>query len=252
MLERALGGDARAKVPAIAPERRTIVVLNAKGGCGKTTLATNLATFYANAGVSTALVDHDPQGSSTHWLEARGANLPRLAGVAAWRHQGPVTRTFLMRDAKEARRVVHDTPAAVGSAELARLLPEADRIVVPVLPSSIDIRAGARFLGAVLLDPSFRRRRPPITVVANRVRQNTLVFKKLERFLATLEIPFVATFRDTQLYVHAAERGEGLFDSRRREGERERESLLRLATWIEQAPAPRATVPARPGVRRSA
>jgi chromosome partitioning protein len=240
VLDLALGSDARARVPELAEGRRRVLVVNAKGGRGKTTIATNLAVFYANMGASTALVDHDPQGSATHWLDTRGAHLPKIVGIAAWKPpEAGVTRTFQMRAALAARRVVLDTPAAVTTADLTRLLPETDRILIPVLPSSIDIRAGTRFIGNLLLDRTFRHNPLPVTVIANRVRQNTLIFRKLERFLRSLDIPFVAIFRDTQLYVHAAEAGEGVFDSRRRDGERERAAFLRLAHWIETPAAVR-------------
>lgn len=54
---------------------RTIMLMNAKGGCGKTTLATNLATWYADEGMKVALADFDPQMSTLDWLEARKAYL---------------------------------------------------------------------------------------------------------------------------------------------------------------------------------
>ena len=53
---------------ASAPNLRKIVVLNPKGGSGKSTIATNLAAYYAWSGRSVALMDHDPQGSSMRWL----------------------------------------------------------------------------------------------------------------------------------------------------------------------------------------
>ena len=48
-----------------------IVILNPKGGCGKSTLATNLAACYASRGTTPAIMDYDPQGSSMAWLERR-------------------------------------------------------------------------------------------------------------------------------------------------------------------------------------
>ncbi|MCG7961877.1 MAG: ParA family protein, partial [Candidatus Thiodiazotropha taylori] len=48
---------------------KRLLILNSKGGCGKTTIATNLAGYYASAGTPTALFDYDPQGSSHRWLE---------------------------------------------------------------------------------------------------------------------------------------------------------------------------------------
>ncbi len=233
-------GDAGARasprsLPDLAPEQRRILVVNAKGGCGKTTLATNLAALYASMAVDTALVDHDPQGSSSQWLKARDESRPAIQGIAPWKEAsaGHTTRTFQMRLAFSARRVVIDTPAALSASDFGRWLGEADRILIPVLPSSIDIKAGARFIGDLLLDRQYRQRPIPLAVVANRVRRNTVVFQKLERFLRSLRIPFVATFRDLQGYVRAAEVGDGLFELPRGRDQQEWEAFTRLLTWVE-------------------
>jgi chromosome partitioning protein len=53
---------------------RTILVINSKGGAGKTTLTTNLASYYASQHLRTAILDCDPQGSSTQWLKQRPSN----------------------------------------------------------------------------------------------------------------------------------------------------------------------------------
>ncbi len=226
------------KLPELAPEQRRVLVVNAKGGCGKTTLTTNLAALYASLAVETALVDHDPQGSSSQWLKARDPSRPPIQGIAPWKESnaGHTTRTFQMRLAFSARRVVIDTPAALSASDFGRWLGEADRILIPVLPSSIDIKAGARFIGDLLLDRHYRQRSIPLAVVANRVRRNTLVFQKLERFLISLRIPFVATFRDLQGYVRAAEMGDGLFELPRGKDRHEWDAFARLLEWIE-APA---------------
>jgi chromosome partitioning protein len=228
--------------PALAEGRLSILVINAKGGSGKTTLATNLAAAYALHGVSTALVDHDPQASATQWLAARDEQRPEILGVEAHRSGAGVTRAFLMRDAHRARRIVIDTPAALATGQLGQWVAEADRVVVPVLPSGIDIKAASRFIGALLLDPTMRARRVPLAVIANRVRRNTLVFEKLRRFLESLRIPFVTTLRDTQNFVRTTEVGDSIFDTSMPQVTTDREALLALMRWLEapsQGPAPR-------------
>lgn len=227
-------------LPALADRTLRILVMNAKGGSGKTTLASNLAVCYAHLGVETALVDHDPQGSATFWLKARQATRPSIVGVEGFRANEPgVTRSFLLGPALRARRVILDTPAALSPAQIGQWLGEADRIVIPVLPSSIDIKAATRFIGTVLIDARFRHRRVPLAVVANRARRNTLAFDKLRRFLNSLGIPFVTTLRDTQNYVRCTETGEGIFDDHTQRVADDREALLELLTWLEKTPAHR-------------
>ena len=60
---------------------RKILIMNAKGGSGKTTVATNLAGYFAMKGASVALADFDPQGSSIDWLRQRRGNLPKIIGL---------------------------------------------------------------------------------------------------------------------------------------------------------------------------
>lgn len=183
---------------------RSIMLLNAKGGCGKSTLATNLAGYYADQGLSVTLADFDPQGSSMAWLAARPAEYPSIHGIAAW--QEP------LRVPKETERLVMDAPARVHGKELSEMVRRAQTLIIPVLPSPIDIRAVADFIKELLLVGKVSRKQTKLAVVANRVRENTLIFHTLERFLESLEIPFVTTLRDSQNYIRAAERGLGLFE----------------------------------------
>src|SRR5665213_3589458 len=63
---------------------RHVMVLNAKGGCGKSTLATNIAVFFARDGHQVCIADYDPQRSSLDWLAQRPADLPAISGAAAY------------------------------------------------------------------------------------------------------------------------------------------------------------------------
>lgn len=184
---------------------RHIMVLNAKGGCGKTTIATNLASYYAwELEQNVVLADFDPQGSSMAWLKARDESWPEIQGIAAW--QDPV------RVSKNTDVVIMDAPARVSGSELTSLVRRVETIIVPVLPSPIDIRAAADFMKELLTTGKVSRKETKVAVVANRVRENTLIYHTLESFLKSLKIPFVTTLRDTQNYIRAEERGVGIFE----------------------------------------
>ncbi|MGD8547773.1 MAG: ParA family protein [Thiohalophilus sp.] len=184
---------------------RNILVLNAKGGCGKSTIATNLASYYAyEQEQQVALVDFDPQGSSMAWLKVRPDNYPEIHGIAAW--QEPV------RIPKNTEMVIMDAPARVQGKELTQLVRRVETIIVPVLPSPIDIRAAADFMKELLTTGKVSRKETKVAVVANRVRENTLIYQSLQAFLKSLRIPFVTTLRDTQNYIRAEERGVGIFE----------------------------------------
>ena len=204
---------------------RSIVLLNAKGGCGKTTLATNLAGYYAAQGKSVLLADFDPQGSSMDWLAARPADRPRIEGVKAWRE--PVRATHL------PDYLLIDAPARVAGRELSHLVRHAEAVVVPVLPSPIDIRAAAHFVRELLLTSHALRHEGRLAVVANRVREHTLIYQDLERFLKSLDIPFVATLRETQNYIRAVQQGLGIFELPPAQTAQDVEQWRPLLAWLE-------------------
>lgn len=211
-----------------------IMIANAKGGCGKTTMATNLASFMSKAGHKTVLVDYDPQGSSMDWLQARDLHLPSITGLPAFQNlnaQG-ATRTWNLRVPVDTSRVILDTPAGLAGNVLSDLIQQSDMVIIPVIPSAIDIRAATGFIRDVLLSRAFRINPKPIAVIANRVKKNTLIYAKLEKFLKSLNIPFVAAFRDAQSYVRASEHGLGLVDIEQNDAKDSKEWQA-LLKWLE-------------------
>ena len=187
-----------------------IVVLNPKGGSGKTTIAINLASHFALHGERPVLMDFDPQGSSAHWVDQRLKTQARIHLIKAFERDPRVTRTFQLRIPEGTGRVIVDTPAAVEAQEMPELTRTADKILVPVLPSDIDIHACSRCVQNLLLVAKVHRNDNRLGIIANRVRVNTLIYGALSRFLGTLGIPIVATLRDSQNYIRAAELGLGL------------------------------------------
>jgi chromosome partitioning protein len=212
-----------------------IIVLNPKGGSGKTTLAINLASWYAVHDHKVVLMDHDVQGSSTRWFRKRGPTLHRIEGIAAHERDSRMTRAFRLRIPPGTTRVIVDTPAAIPTQELIDYTRDADKIIVPVLPSDIDVHACTRVISDLLLVAKVKRSENRIGVVANRVRRNTLVYQSLQRFLATLNVPVVATLRDSQHYVRSAELGIGIHEMRPYLVADDLAQWQPLMDWIESA-----------------
>jgi len=211
-----------------------ILVLNAKGGCGKTTVATNLACQYASENQNTVIIDYDPQASSTQWLEARPANLPTIHSVAAYQKTGTVTRTWQLRLPQGTTRVIVDTPARLDVITAAKLIKDSDTILIPVLASPIDTRAATLFLGELMNNPEYRQcRNKRIAVLGNRIRRNTRAYANLLEYLKDLHIPFLTSLRDTQNYVRAAEEGCGVQELNRKSAEHECLQWQSLARWID-------------------
>ncbi len=184
---------------------RHIMVLNAKGGCGKSTLATNIAAYFANEGAEVALADYDPQRSSLDWLDRRPENRPKITGVAAF-------DGGLRHVPRSAEIVVSDAPARSHGKELTDLVKHAETIVVPVLPSTIDMQATTTFLKELQDVGKVQRKQAKIGALANRVRDNTLIFDDLDEYLTKARVPYIAALREAQNYVRAYTRGLGIFE----------------------------------------
>lgn len=184
---------------------RHIMVLNAKGGCGKSTLATNIASYFVTQGAAVALADYDPQRSSLDWLARRPDSRPAIAAVAGF-------EDGLKHAPRNADYLVIDAPARSHGAELSDLIKHAETIVVPVLPSTIDIQATSTFLEELKGVRKVANKQVKIAAVANRVRENTLIFDDLDEYLTKARIPYVAALREAQNYVRAYTRGIGIFE----------------------------------------
>jgi chromosome partitioning protein len=193
---------------------KRILIANAKGGSGKTTIATNLSSLFACRDEQCVLIDFDPQGSSTQWLQLRQSARSKIFGISAYKKPTTqVTGSWHIHNLPlDTTKVVIDTPAGLTGQLLNDLVRESDFIVIPVTPSPIDIRATTLFIKELFLTTAYRNNPRQVAVVANRVRKNTLVYSKLELFLKSLKIPFISTFRDTQFYIRSSEYGLGIHD----------------------------------------
>ncbi|MCP4384374.1 MAG: ParA family protein [Hyphomicrobiales bacterium] len=180
------------------------LVANAKGGCGKTTVATNLATAFANAGLKTGLADGDRQQSCLGWIKQRPRSAATIVSLD-W-HKGPG------KVPKDLDRLVIDTGAGLRSKRTLEMLERADMIIMPVLPSFFDERTTRAFLKALEAVKPVRKGRKPIAVVGNRLRSRTRATRELDAFLVALGHEMAAGLRDRSIYPDVARRGLGIFD----------------------------------------
>jgi chromosome partitioning protein len=210
----------------------TTLVINSKGGSGKTTLTTNLASYFASCNIPTALMDYDPQGSSLNWLRLRAQLAPKIhAANAAPQKSG--LRSIGMHVPEGVRQLVIDGPAGASGLLLQEMIARAHCILVPVQPSSIDIHATANFVRDLLVMGRLRTRNVRLAVVANRVRRSTPVYQPLERFLASLGLPFLARLPDSEVFVQAAESGIGIFEMNASACAAERQQFAPIIEWAD-------------------
>ncbi|MDX1454639.1 MAG: ParA family protein [Gammaproteobacteria bacterium] len=186
---------------------RRYLVMNAKGGCGKSTLATNIAAYFASQweNVNVTLADFDPQQSSMDWLDARPEDRPQITGINAY-------KDGLRSLAPNTDYLVMDAPASTHGKDLTALVKHAETIILPVLPSTIDMKAIGRFIEEVRDVGRVERKEVKLGVIANRVRENYTIFEELDDFLTRMRVPYLGHLRDAQNYVRAYTRGLGVWE----------------------------------------
>lgn len=200
------------------------MVLNSKGGSGKSTIATNLASYYAVQGHDVVLADLDAQGSSLAWLEARPAGRPPIRGMDASAKGARLPRS--------ADIAILDAPAAAHGADLGSLMRRADTFIVPVLASPMDMRAAAGFVEEMRRNKRIQSRQARYGVIANRAREHTNIFHELDDFLRQLRVPVLTQLRDSMNYIRAAERGLGVFEVAPYQTAIDREQWKPVVRWL--------------------
>ncbi len=212
----------------------TTVVMNAKGGVGKTTIATNLASYFAANGVPTAIMDYDPQGSSLRWVEQRAPEAPHIHGSDAAPCKGSSLRSIGRFVPHETRQLVIDAPAGPSRLLMQEMLARANAILIPVAPSKIDIRATANFIKELLLAGGVRHRNIRAAVIANRARSSTDVYEPLERFVRSLRLTFLTHLLDSEVYVESGDTGYGIFEIDAERTAQQRREFMPIVRWVDQ------------------
>lgn len=208
----------------------SILVLNPKGGCGKSTLATNIAGYFAQRGKRVALADFDPQGSSNDWLEARPEAAAEIIPVTikAGKIQAPRGTEF----------TIIDSAAATHGKKLADLVQLSQTLVIPMMPSPIDIRAAEKFIHELHSLRKLINKKIKLATVANRVREDTIVAADLDDYLDSIrlpgggKLPYMTFLRASQNYIRAAEKGLSIFEFAPAKTEFDREQWLPLVRWL--------------------
>jgi chromosome partitioning protein len=201
-----------------------IVVANPKGGVGKTTLATNIAGWFATRGCKVMLGDVDRQHSARTWLALRPAGLPP---IASW----DVAHDDIVRPPKGTTHVVLDTPAGLHGKRLDEVMKLADKVLIPLQPSIFDIHATHEFVRQLLAHK--RSAKVRLAIIGMRTREGTIATDQLRSFLDTVRVPLLGFVRDTQNYVHLAAHGLTLWDVASNRFERDHEQWQPLTQWLD-------------------
>jgi chromosome partitioning protein len=216
-----------------APNLRKIAVLNPKGGAGKSTLALNLAGYLSCQSHNVALIDMDPQGSSSRWLSNRGEDRPPIHGIYINHQQFDEDGKLRIRVPDHITHVVIDAPARVPADRLIDYTCGAHAVLVPILPCDLDIHAASQLISNLLLVAQVSRRNGRIGVIANRVKERTIAYQQLMRFLGSLSIKVVGVLRDSQNYARAASSGLCLHEMPPSRVAKDLEQWSKISEWLQ-------------------
>lgn len=211
---------------------RTILIINSKGGSGKTTLTTNIASYFASQSIRTSILDCDPQGSSLQWLRNRPSQDIHGANGAPTSSSAPLS-SMKMWIPDNTETLIIDAPAGTKGMLLQNLVRRSNFIVIPVAPSPIDIHATAGFIKDLYLTGGARNTKAKIAVVANRVRTGSPGYEPLERFLTALKLPFLSRISDSDNYIRAVQKGLGVFEMEESQTLPERQEFMPILRWLE-------------------
>lgn len=197
---------------------KNILVANPKGGCGKSTLATNLAGYFAMRGKKVLLQDLDRQQSAANWLARRPSEAPPIYANS--------------KQATKFDWVITDSPAGLRDDKLADAVKAADFVIVPIQPSAFDIGATSDFLEVLAAEKSIRKNKTFIALIGMRVNLRTHSAIKLATFMQEANLPVLAYLRNAQTYITAAEQGLSIFDMRASLVEQDVAQWKHLLQWI--------------------
>ncbi len=199
---------------------KSILVANTKGGCGKTTITTNLAGYLSALGNKVAIADLDRQKSSSHWLKRRPIEVPTIQS------------NNKCEKSNKLDWLVIDSPAGIRNDKLKDAVKLADCVIVPMQPSAFDSSATQRFIDVLNEEKAIRKEKTFVALVGNRVNSRTNAASQLDVFMQDAGFPVLANLRNAQAYVSAAEEGLSIFDMKPYRVKKDLEQWAPITNWV--------------------
>ena len=215
---------------------KTTLVVNPKGGAGKTTLAINLASYFAASQIPVTLMDYDPQGSSLNWLRSRPTDAAKIHAANAAPEKFGRLRSFDMYVPPATRHLIIDAPAAAAGVLLHEMLDRSSTVLIPIVPSMIDLHATGNFIRELVALGKMKTGNIRMAVVANKVRRSMPAYPPLQQLLDSLGLKLLARLIDSDVYLKAAESGAGIFEINAGLSAAECKQFMPIVEWVTGEP----------------
>jgi chromosome partitioning protein len=176
-----------------------------------------------------------------NWLRLRAPQAGTIYGANAAPERRDRLRSFEMYVPPQTRQLIIDAPAGASGVLLHEMLDRAHRILVPVVPSAIDLHATANFIKSLLSYSRLRSGSARLGVVANKVRRSMPAYRPLEAFLHSLNLKLLARLIDSDTFLRAAESGAGIFEMDESLSVSERKQFTPIVEWVQDRQAPQVT-----------
>jgi chromosome partitioning protein len=206
---------------------KVISILNHKGGVGKSTIATNLAGYFANSGHEVLLGDFDIQQSSQNWL---GMRPDSAAPINTWE----IIDGQLVTPPESTSRIIIDSPAGIRAHSLKKMVGMSDKVIAPLKPGTFDMLSTQVFLEEIIEMINEQDKPTDICVIGNMVDPRTKAAEQLHKFIDSLGLSSPTFIRQGQIYVHLCAHGLSLFDAKNNVFAKEVEQWQPLLDWIEE------------------
>src|SRR5260221_756296 len=157
-------------------------------------------------------MDYDPQGSSLNWLRSRPVDAAKIHGANAAPGKFGQLRSFEMYVPPETRHLIIDPPAGASGVLLHELLDRSNSILIPIVPSVIDLHATGNFLRELMAMGRMKTGNIRVAVIANKVRRSMPSYPPLQQLLDSLRLKLLARLIHSYVCLKAAESVAGIFE----------------------------------------
>ena len=203
-----------------------VCVINWKGGCGKTTIATHLAVALASSGLETGLADYDRQETAKLWEKLRLKDAVAVS-LINWRKD-------FGRSPDSLQRLIVDCPPSLRTKRVRAIIAESNIAVVPILPSIFDEMATLAFLKRLEAIKSVRKHKKRVLLVANRYRTDRSASRRLEECLLSEGLLLTARIPEREIYSDLARDGLTVFDRHNKAALDQQQAWLPLVREVEK------------------